>query len=635
MNLRLSRREIAVGDVDGDALLALGRQPVDQQREVESLALRAVPPAVGLQRRELVVEDLPRLVQQPADQRRLAVVDAAAGDEAQQLLRCCAASQAFTSAGALKNSPPASSSPSTRCRRRGRSRGPAARSVALASISAMIVLDASRPRSRSRRTADSSRASGTAPARSRPARPARSRMRSSSTIRISAVALHRRPLRREIERHDLDPLAQDVLPDVELGPVGQREDAHALALVLARIVERPQLGPLALRVPAVVAVAEAEDPLLGAALLLVAPRAAERRVEAVLRRAPACSPSVFHMSVCSGAVVERVDALAPAPPGCGGRSARSPAPPRPGRAARTCRGTSRSCRRAAAGTAAAPGRTPSAPGAASPRCPCRSNRASPAAPPRRPFRAGCGCSRPRAGRDGCRSRWSSARGRFARARGQLVTCSRAAASRLALGRRTVGRQPAMNKPIARRCRAARCRARHSRRRAAAAPQAGHPRRCTSRISTPVRRDRHQPRRHRSPRPRSAPRSSASCSRRQAKAPAAGCRLAFKQLDTNKDGQLSLAEFPPPTPTHPNRRRPRAGAPAARHQPGRQDQRRGVSARRSSPSSTRSTPTTTASSRRPEIASRQPARNRRAGAGAGLRRLSKDDVSLGELLDPQS
>jgi hypothetical protein len=42
--------------------------------------------AVGLQRSELVVEDLARLVQQPSDQRRLAVVDAAAGDEAQQLL---------------------------------------------------------------------------------------------------------------------------------------------------------------------------------------------------------------------------------------------------------------------------------------------------------------------------------------------------------------------------------------------------------------------------------------------------------------------------------------------------------------------------------------------------------------------
>jgi hypothetical protein len=42
--------------------------------------------AVGLERGELVVENLPGLVEEAPDQRRLAVVDAAAGDEAQQLL---------------------------------------------------------------------------------------------------------------------------------------------------------------------------------------------------------------------------------------------------------------------------------------------------------------------------------------------------------------------------------------------------------------------------------------------------------------------------------------------------------------------------------------------------------------------
>src|SRR6476469_4786396 len=97
-----------------------------------------------------------------------------------------------------------------------------------------------------------------------------------------AVAFDRRPLGREVERHDLDLLPQNILPHVELGPVGQREDADALALALADIVERPQLGPLPLRVPAVIAVAEAEHALLRAALFLVAPGAAERGVEAVL-----------------------------------------------------------------------------------------------------------------------------------------------------------------------------------------------------------------------------------------------------------------------------------------------------------------------------------------------------------------
>jgi hypothetical protein len=85
--LALLAREITVGDIDRDALLALRAEAVDEQREVDLGPLRSMLPAVGLERGELVVEDLPRLVQQPADQGRLAVVDAAAGEEAQQLLR--------------------------------------------------------------------------------------------------------------------------------------------------------------------------------------------------------------------------------------------------------------------------------------------------------------------------------------------------------------------------------------------------------------------------------------------------------------------------------------------------------------------------------------------------------------------
>ena len=84
--LALLGREEAVGDVDGDALLALGGEAVDQQREIDPLALRAVALAVAFERRELVVEDQLGVVEQPPDQGRLAVVDAAAGDEAQQLL---------------------------------------------------------------------------------------------------------------------------------------------------------------------------------------------------------------------------------------------------------------------------------------------------------------------------------------------------------------------------------------------------------------------------------------------------------------------------------------------------------------------------------------------------------------------
>ncbi len=58
-----------------------------------------------------------------------------------------------------------------------------------------------------------------------------------------------------------------------------------LALPDAAVVERPQLGALVLGIPLTELVAEAEDALLRARLLFVAPGAAEDRVEAVLLEA--------------------------------------------------------------------------------------------------------------------------------------------------------------------------------------------------------------------------------------------------------------------------------------------------------------------------------------------------------------
>ena len=82
-------------------------------------------------------------------------------------------------------------------------------------------------------------------------------------------------------------------PDVEFGPVRQREDPDVLALAVPAVVEVPQLGPLGLRVPLPELVAEAEDPLLGPRLLLVAPRAAEHGVELVL------ADGASRVTVCS------------------------------------------------------------------------------------------------------------------------------------------------------------------------------------------------------------------------------------------------------------------------------------------------------------------------------------------------
>ena len=72
------RREVAVGDVDRDALLALGAQAVGQARQVE----RAV---AAVEVVELVGEDRLGVVQQAADQRGLAVVDRPGGGQAHEV----------------------------------------------------------------------------------------------------------------------------------------------------------------------------------------------------------------------------------------------------------------------------------------------------------------------------------------------------------------------------------------------------------------------------------------------------------------------------------------------------------------------------------------------------------------------
>ncbi len=96
------------------------------------------------------------------------------------------------------------------------------------------------------------------------------------------VALEDRAAVGVVQRGQLDLLVQDVLPDVELGPVGQREHPDVLALAVGAVVEVPQLGPLVARVPLAELVPEAEDPLLGPGLLLVAAGPAEYGVEPVL-----------------------------------------------------------------------------------------------------------------------------------------------------------------------------------------------------------------------------------------------------------------------------------------------------------------------------------------------------------------
>ena len=78
--------------------------------------------------------------------------------------------------------------------------------------------------------------------------------------------------------------------------------------MLARVVEVPQLGTLILGVPAMLRGAEGEDALLGARLLFVAPRAAERRVEAVFVQRLLQGLRLHDLRVDGRSVHEGVDA---------------------------------------------------------------------------------------------------------------------------------------------------------------------------------------------------------------------------------------------------------------------------------------------------------------------------------------
>ena len=201
------------------------------------------------------------------------------------------------------------------------------------------------------------------------------------------VAPEHLALVREVDRRQLELLARDVLPHVELRPVRDREHADVLALADARVVEVPELGALRARVPLAEVVAEAEDALLRAGALLVAARAAHRGVEAVLldrveqrRRLQLVARCARARLLGHASLVDRLlDARDDEPLAelvrRGGRGTRSP------------RGSCGPCRRASPGTGTSPGGTPSRRDAAARSSPCRRRRAAPAAHARRRPRA--------------------------------------------------------------------------------------------------------------------------------------------------------------------------------------------------------------------------------------------------------
>ena len=75
------RGEVAVGHINGDALFAFGAQAVGEIGEIDLAAAGDVGGA--FQRLDLILHQRLRIVEQPADERGFAVVNGAAGVEAE------------------------------------------------------------------------------------------------------------------------------------------------------------------------------------------------------------------------------------------------------------------------------------------------------------------------------------------------------------------------------------------------------------------------------------------------------------------------------------------------------------------------------------------------------------------------
>ena len=101
--------EVTVGNVDGDALLTLGHQAVEQKRVVQQ-PVPAADPAFKLQRTLLIREEQLGVIEHMPDQGGLAVVHAAAGHKLEQIVH-------------IRNTLPACVFPCWPSRRPCRSRG--------------------------------------------------------------------------------------------------------------------------------------------------------------------------------------------------------------------------------------------------------------------------------------------------------------------------------------------------------------------------------------------------------------------------------------------------------------------------------------------------------------------------------
>ena len=83
----------------------------------------------------------------------------------------------------------------------------------------------------------------------------------------------------KVEARDGDVFAEDVVPNVQLCPVVERENARVLSRLVLAVVQVPKLRALVLGVPLTEVVTVAKEALLGPGLFFVPPCSTESSIE--------------------------------------------------------------------------------------------------------------------------------------------------------------------------------------------------------------------------------------------------------------------------------------------------------------------------------------------------------------------
>ena len=280
-------REEAVGDVDGDPLLPLTLQSVDQQCHVDLLTGGSVFATFALRRRQLILEDHLGIIKHPSNQRTFAVIHRSTGQETEHILilmlfeirldiyiNLFFAIHSFPSSFKIQHSTFNILKVSLNLLQLHRAFLVFVDEAAFTFTTGRKKHFTDDLRESRRFGVDGSREGIAAQ------RPEADFFHLRLFAKLfghpivvdhdfGPFVLDDGTFLGEIEGGDGNLLKVDVLPNIQLSPVGDGEDPHAFTFVNPGIVDVPEFGTLIFGIPTVMFVTEREDPLFGPALLFV------------------------------------------------------------------------------------------------------------------------------------------------------------------------------------------------------------------------------------------------------------------------------------------------------------------------------------------------------------------------------